>query len=305
MQQARYSILIGSFVVAASFWFSVTMSGSFRSRVQVPLVVTHLPDDLAVAKPLPKTIEVLLEGTGWQLLLLSAGPQVLFEVRGKHLRSGVILTNRDLQTSMKVPPGVSAIQAYPDTLIVDVDRFITKRVPLRFDRGTLEFKPGFGLMREIRIIPDSITLKGADRILRHIDSWAVESKEFPLIAVPLDENLAVIDSLPGIVFFDIDKVKLFVPTEEMADMVIEDIPIVVKNVPPGREILLTNTTLNISVRGGVNFLSTLSPRNIRAEVEYAVILADTSGVFIPSIFYPTGLELLNIEPPEIRYTIRE
>ena len=99
--------------------------------------------------------------------------------------------------------------------------------------------------------------------------------------------------------------KLTVPTEEMADMVIDGIPIVVKNVPPGREILLTNTTLSISVRGGVNFLSTLNSRNIRAEVEYAMILADTSGVFIPSIYYPAGLELLSIEPPEIRYTIRE
>lgn len=305
MKKGRYHILAGSLLVAALFWFSVTMGGSFRAHFDIPVIVSNLPDDLALEEPLPETIDVLLEARGWQLLFLEAGKQITFEIPGSRLRAGAIQTNRSLAEWMKLPEGVRAIRAYPETIDVGVDRHIRKKVPVHFASLDLSFKEGFGLLRGIELTPDSIFLEGAESVLDDISSWPLEARSYTELTLPVVEDVPVLDSLGGIVETSIDKVKIYIPTDQMADMSFEEIPVEVLNVPDDRQVLLGSQAVKIAVRGGVNYLSTLSEEDFSAEVEFSDIIADTSGTIIPTIHFPAGLQLLQIEPREIRYTIRK
>lgn len=305
MKKSRYHILAGSFLVAALFWFSVTMGGSFRTHFDIPVVVNNLPDDLALVAPLPETIDVMLEARGWQLLFLEAGKQIKFEIPGSRLRSGVIQTNRALAERMKLPEGVRAIRAYPETIEVGVDRHIRKKVPVHFASLDLSFKEGFGMLRGIELTPDSIYLAGAESVLEDISSWPIEARSYTELAMPVVEDVPVLDSLGGIVNTSVDNVKVYIPTDQMADMSFEEIPVEVLNVPEDRQVLLGHQSVNIAVRGGVNYLSTLSKEDFVAQVEFRDIVADTSGSIFPTIHFPAGLQLLKLEPREIRYTIRK
>jgi hypothetical protein len=304
MTKGHSHILAGSFLVAALFWFSVTMGGSFRTRVDVPLSVSNMPESIALVTPLPETINVLLEARGWQLLFLTAGKQLMYEIPGSRLRSGAINTNRTLSENMVLPDGVQAIRAYPETLYVQVDRFVKKKVPLHFRSLSIGFKPDFGLMREVQITPDSILLEGAERVLRNVESWPLESRSYADLAIPVVEDVPVLDSLRGVVKFSTESVSLYIPTEQLADVRFEDIPIELKNVPRDREVLLGHQRITVSVRGGVNYLSTLGPEDFSAEITFDDIIADTSGAIMPTIHFPAGLNLLKTDPEEIRYTIR-
>jgi hypothetical protein len=304
MSTGRYHILAGSFLVAALFWFSVTMGGSFRTRVDVPLTISNMPDNIALVTPLPETINVLLEARGWQLLFLSASSQLLYEIPGSRLRSGSIQTNRALSENMILPEGVVAIRAYPETLFVKVDRFLKKKVPLHVGALSVSFKQDFGLMRDIQITPDSIMLEGAESVLRSIQSWPIESRTYTDLSLPVAEEVPVVDSLHGAVKFRTEKVSLYIPTEQLADLSFEGIRVTIKDVPRDREVLLGHQTVTVYVRGGVNYLSTLSEEDFRAEIAFDDIVADTSGSIMPTMHFPAGLRLLKIEPEEIRYTIR-
>ena len=44
----NYRILAGAIIVAALFWFAVTMGGSFVAQYNIPLTVTNLPEDVAL-----------------------------------------------------------------------------------------------------------------------------------------------------------------------------------------------------------------------------------------------------------------
>ena len=264
-----------------------------------------MPGDIALVDPLPETIDVLLEARGWQLLFLEAGKQVVYEIPGARLRSGVIQTNQGLAENMKLPDGVRAIRAYPETLVVRVDRYIRKKVPVHFTDLSVSFREGFGLMKNIEITPDSVFLEGAQSVLRDIDAWPLEARSYEELAVPVVEDVPLRDSLKGLVSTNVRNVSLYIPTDQMADMVFEDIPIRIRKVPDDREVLLGHPNLAISVRGGVNYLATLSAEEFSAEVEFTDIVADTSGSIIPTIQLPAGLQLLKIEPKEVRYTIRQ
>jgi len=304
MKKGRYHILAGSFVVAVMFWFSVTMGDSYRMQYEIPLTVTNMPRDLAFYRPLPDNISVMLQANGWQLLFLSAGKPVVFEIPGEALRNRFILTNRVLGEMLKLPPGVQAIRAYPDTLFMYVDRFEEKKVPLRANNISVSFKSDFGLIRSIEMIPDSVTLKGSGRVLRNIESWPVEARTYENLSIPVADELPLLDSLPGVVKFDINKTTLYIPTEQMAEMVFDGIPVTIRGVPSDREVLLSSQSINVTVRGGVNVLSALNSDDFKAILTFDTILADTSGNVIPTLVLPTGLQLLRIDPTEIRYTIR-
>jgi hypothetical protein len=302
--KGRYHILAGSFAVAALFWFSVTMGGMFRAHVEVPLDVS-VPSDVALLTPLPKHIEVLVEANGWQLLFLNAGQQARYELNGSRLRSGRILINRELIENMKLPPGVRAISAYPETLVVKLDRFITKDVPLRFTPSELTFAQGVGMVRPIELTPDSVQLSGAESVLRDVQSWPLESRAYTDLAMPVVEEVNVIDSLPGIIHVSPEKVEVMIPAEQIADVSFHDIPIQLIGVPPGREVLLERQQVSVAVRGGMHDLTTVEPNDFRVEVHFSELLADTSGWVAPTVIYPNRVQLLSVEPSRIRYTVRE
>jgi YbbR domain-containing protein len=301
----RYHTLAGSFLVAALFWFSVTMSGSFRSRFDIPLVVTNMSEDIALVKPLPETIEVLLQARGWQLLFLTAGKQLAYEIQGNRLRSGIIQTNRALAESMILPEGVVAIRAYPETLFVQLDRFIKKKIPLDYSMIKVSFKEGFGIMRNIEITPDSVIVQGAVRVVKDIDSWPIEMRNYSELSDVIEEQVPLLDSLRRVVKFNTKKVVLSIPTEQLADMSFLGIRVSLLNVPGNREVLLGQQSIDVYVRGGVNFLATLVEEDFVAEIKFEDIVADTSGTIIPTLHFPAGLHLLKTVPYEIRYTIRK
>jgi YbbR domain-containing protein len=301
----RYHILAGSFLVAAAFWFSVTMGNLYRSQVDIPLTVTAVPRDIALTSPLPATISVLVEASGWQLLFLTAGKPVAFEIPAEALRRGMIVTNRVLAEMIKLPAGVTAIRAYPDTLHFSVDRLTEKKVPLRVGKLSVSFKEGFGLMRAISIEPDSVHLHGAESVLDDIDSWSIEARTYNDLAIPVVDDVPLMDSLSGVVRLAIDKTRLYIPTEQLAEMHFEDIPIQIRDKPEGGEVLLGNKTVTLLVRGGVNVLANLSPEDFRVQIDYDELLADSSGTVIPTIVLPSGLHLLKVDPPELRYSLRK
>ncbi len=301
----RYDILAGSFLVAAAFWFSVTMGDRYRAQIEIPLMVVNMPKDIALSEPLPKTISLLVEASGWQLLFLNAGKPIVFEIPGEALRRGRILTNRVLNEMMKLPSGIVAIRAYPDTLFVSIGRFSEKKVPIRLGGISMSFKEGFGLVRPLDVKPDSVVLKGALGVLDDIDSWPLEPHFYPDLAMPLAEEVSLLDSLHGVVSFSIDKALLFIPTEQLAEMLFEDIPIVIREKPENREVLLGKKSISVLVRGGVNVLANLSQDDFHAQIEYDDLVSDTSGTIIPTVILPAGLQLLKVEPMEVRYSLRK
>ncbi|MBE0644536.1 MAG: hypothetical protein IH600_10695 [Bacteroidetes bacterium] len=305
MMKGRYNTLIGSFLVATAFWFSVTMNGTFRTHLYVPLTVSNMPRDIALVTPLPESVDVLLQADGWQLLFMNAGKQMAFEIPGSRLRGGVIQTNRALNEMMRLPPGVTAMRVYPETLFVQVDRFMKKTVPLHLASLSMHFKEGFGMLGDAQLSPDSITLQGAERVLRGIRSWPVEGRSYTELSMPVAEDLKVKDSLPGVIRYNLDKVSLYIPTEQLADMWFRDVRVHLRHVPADREVLLGQQTIDVSVRGGVNVLSLYGAQDVSAEIEFEDIVLDTSGTIIPTLKLPGELKLLKMEPPEIRYTMRK
>lgn len=306
MEQRPYHILAGSVLLAMLLWSMVKLGETYSSRIQVPLALTALGSDVALESPLPERVEVLVEGPGWQLLYLTLADQLQLEVPATAVRGDrIVLGSRLLGSALKLPTGVVAVQAYPETLVVRTERAIERKVPLRFDPALLAFREGFGMTGTPMLEPDSVLLTGSERVLQNIASWPVEDRRFDDLTGPVTETLAIGDSLPGIVRRNIDRVRLFVPVEQLADVRYEDVAVTVEDVPLGREVLLAHARIDVIVRGGLSRLAQYSARDFQAIVDYGALMADTTGQIVPRIRMPETFKLLHLDPPAIGYTIRK
>lgn len=291
--------------LAALFWLFVALNNDYVTMVRMPLRVVNLPMNIALAKPLPETVEVSLSGSGWQLFFMSLGSSRAFELPGNRIHTDrIILTNRYLSESLKLPAGVKALQVYPETLAVEVDVYLQKKVPIRLLLRALTFKPDFGLTGPIVLAPDSVVLTGADKILRGITSWPTAPRSFTDLSLDCSDDVPLADSLPGVIRFRVDAVKVFIPVEQLADASFREVPVDVREAPTHSAVLLQPPSVEVFVRGGVNRLAQLSTTDFSASVEYRALLADSSGAVQPVVALPQGVMLLKTAPEAVRYIIR-
>lgn len=306
MRTHSYLSIAGSLLLAGIVWLAVTLNKTYTTQLRVPLAVVNLPQDVAIASSLPAHVDVTLEGRGWQLLILATVRPLVFEIPGPRLASSRRLQlSRYLEDALRLPEGVTARLVAPDTIDITIDRYVRKKVPVRLAAEALLFRQDFGLAGPISVLPDSVELFGADKVLRGIDSWPTEPRRYEDLSNPVVDELALADSLPGIVRFKSEPVKVFIPVEQLADVLYEGIAVSVTDAPRDRHILLANPFVGIHVRGGVNRLATLEAQDFTVTISYGTLAQDTTGAVTPDVHLPDGVTLLRVTPPRIRYTVRQ
>lgn len=308
MVSTRYiiSAALGSFLAAVAFWLSVTMGESHVMRYQAHINVGEIPPEVALSATLPEDIDLTVQGTGWQLLFLSIGSPLTIELTGDRLRNDkLVLNQRMINELMKLPQGITVTRVIPDTLYIKTDHHIKKKIPVRLNAAPFVFRDHYGLTNSIRIEPDSIVISGAAGVVNQIGSWPTEFLQYPELSEPVEEEIALADSLLGVVRLSKNKVKINIPVEELADVMFEQVRIVVLNVPAKKEVLLANSTVDIFVRGGVSTLSMLTANDFFGAIDYKTIIQDTTDSVIPVIQLPENVTLLRMSPQRIRYTIRK
>lgn len=306
MNFQKYMLIIGALVVAALFWLFVVLNNTYTTTMSIPLRIVNLPVDVAVSNTLPRTVEVSLSGTGWQLLILSLKDNLTFNLPGERIHSDrVLYPNKYVSEALKLPPNVAAVRVFPETLDIEVDVFLRKQVPVRLVLDSLTFREEFGLSGPIRIEPDSVVIMGAEKVLRQISSWPTARQSYGRLSVSVMDDVFLADSLPGLVRFPREPVKVFIPVEQMADIAYRDVEVVVRDVPEGRQVLLERPTIDVYVRGGVSLLSQIRRDDFTATVDYSVLIEDSTDSIIPVVRIPVGLFFLKTEPSRIKYTIRQ
>jgi hypothetical protein len=305
MDYRKYILLVGAFMVAVLFWLFVVLNNTYTTTMTVPLRIVDLPMDVAISSPLPPTVDVSLSGTGWQLVILALKRNLVFNIPGERIRSnGTLLPNKYLNEALKLPANVAAVRVFPESLDVQLDLFVRKRVPVRLVLDSLSFRENFGLSGPIHIAPDSVLIMGAVKVLRQINSWPTMRRSYGPLSMPMTDEVYLADSLPGIVRFPREPLRVTIPVEQVADESFRNIEVVVRDVPNDKQVLLERSTIDVYVRGGVTLLSQVRTDEFSATIEYRDLLKDSTGSAIPLIRIPPGLFFLKADPSSIKFTIR-
>jgi hypothetical protein len=286
-------------------WASVTLREQYLITIDAPFVLENIPDGLAVKSPLPASLQLKLRGSGWHLAAITLGRNPRVAVSALALPPGNrAMGAADILERLSFGPGVQLVDVKPDSIRVEFDRLARKRVPIVLD-DVLGLREGYGQVGQIVLSPDSVTIAGAETIIRGIDSWKTSREIFENVKAPIDADVPLAPSGPHRLTFSDPRVHVMINVEPYAEKTFTGIAVEVREVPSNREVILIPPKMELVVRAGIKQLSSLSPGDFHIITFYDWIAADTTGSVDTDIIAPAGAQVVSKKPERLQYIVRK
>lgn len=304
--------IAGATLFAIVLWLIVSLADQFDTTLDVPLLVEP-PPNLALARPIPTSLRVRWRASGWSLLKMMATGQMESVLRPLPRQTGadsqvvVSYGRRDLLASIRTSTlDAQQMSVVPDSLTLVLGPLDQKKVPLS-PEITIDTRKGFQVIGRLQMLPDSVTLVGARRVLEDISSWPTAPLALDDIHRPVSRWIPASDTLRNIISVRPRTAELYADVQEIAERRFPDVPIVNRGTvrDTSLRLVLQPQRVEVLVRGGARDLSRLDPSTVRAYVE---ILegTDTLGVAYPRLLLPPGYDIsvVTIKPDRVKYVFR-
>lgn len=304
MRKRNLHIVIIAALFGVMAWASVSLREQYVVTVTAPFVLEDIPDGWAVRSPLPPSMQLRFRGDGWRLatMLMGGVPRLVFSA-GTLLPGNKPITFNDVAERVLLTPGIQLLDVKPDSVRIDLDRSVRKRVPVVLD-CIASFREGYGQVGPTSVAPDSVTITGAESLLRGVESWKTEHRAFENLRAPLDASVPLTPPGAQVFAFSAPSVRVSIWVEPFAEKVFSGIPVDVTGVPPNREVILIPPRIELVVRAGIKQLSMLSQPDFHVSASYARIAADSTGAVDAEVAAPPGVQVVSKRPDHIQYIVR-
>lgn len=307
VEQKRFLVLIICLLIAIAAWLFMALNNKYVYTAKTVLKYEHIPQKKAFHPLQSDTVDLQVEGTGWQLLFarLRIKPQSISISLEKLSNRNFILfseqlynVNRQLETSQKI------ISVKPDTLYFDFSEKTVKRVPVKLV-SRISFVKQYGISDPIGITPDYVTISGPEQELKKIKEWKTDTLKLSDIRSSTKTVVAMTQSKMKNVSIFPASVEVRIPVDEFTEKVLE-VPLKVINNHHYYSIKLYPRKVRIT------FLVALSKYNIVNE-EFIEAVVDINEwkdlkherLSVKIVRFPDFCKLLQIAPGKIDFIIEK
>lgn len=177
IERKRFLVLVTCLLLAIAGWLFMALNNKYVYTAKTVLVYKNFPQNKAFHPLQSDTVDLQVEGTGWQLLFarLRVNPQSINISLDKLSNRNYILfseqlynVNGQLETSQKI------ISVRPDTLYFDFSKRTVKRVPVKLI-SNFSFVKQFGIADDTELTPSYVTVSGPLEELSKIKTWDTDT----------------------------------------------------------------------------------------------------------------------------------
>ncbi len=284
-------------------WVFVSLSDDYSTTFKLPVIINNIPEGYALKELSNPYVVVTLKGQGWQLAQLSFGVDHDLSVKcedNKQLRK--VSVRNALEQNDWLTSTLQVTLVSPEQIEYRLEKTSSKKVPIVEDL-LLNYNSGYGLVSDIEVFPDSVTIYGPKSLVKGIDEVKSVRTEF----VGLDKSVNQVVMLQGIEHIKYNRAEAVIRFEvqKIVDKVFENVKVIRKNVPPSRDLSLFPENINLVLRGGINHLAGLTNNDIKAHVRFRQALEDTLGSIEPVIEIPPFTTLIDVKPNRLEYIIKQ
>lgn len=230
VERKRILVLTTCMLIAIAAWLFMALDNKYPYTVKTVLKYNNIPQKKAFHPLQSDTVDLKVEGTGWQLLFarLRIKPQsISISLEKLNNRNFILFSeqlynvNDQLETSQKI------ISVKPDTLYFDFSEKTVKRVPVKL-QSEIGFVKQYGISNPIEITPDYVTISGPEEELYKIKEWKTDSLTLDDIQYTSKKVVPMMQSKMKNVSIFPASVEVKIPVDEFTEKVL-DIPLKVIN----------------------------------------------------------------------------
>lgn len=212
----NWKVVLLSFLGATTFWFFSALGKNYNYRIEYPIEFVYNQDSLEAIKPLPEYVDIDVSGGGWDLFRDSfwfGSDPITIELDNpaavRYLTRPTILPIISEQLDE-----FRINFLFTDTLYVDIDRKISKRVNLKIDSLIVSMDEDYRIISPITLIPDTaiifgptsfIDTLGADYTIK-LDAEEIDKSFDSFVKLGLPESWGIYSTPPTVnVQFEVDR----------------------------------------------------------------------------------------------------
>ncbi|MEQ9466076.1 MAG: hypothetical protein RLN88_01620 [Ekhidna sp.] len=212
----NWKVVLLSFLGATTFWFFSALGKDYNSRIKYPIEFIYNKDSLVAIKPLPEYVDIDVSGGGWDLFRESfwfGGDPIVIELDNpaaiRYLTRPTILP---IITEQLNEYRINFL--FTDTLFVNIDRKISKKVKLRVDSSSISMDADHRITSPITLTPDTATIVGPTSFLDTIrrdyaiklDAENIDKTFDRFVKLGLPEDFGIQSNPPTVnVKFEVDQ----------------------------------------------------------------------------------------------------
>jgi len=170
----RFHLQFWAVVIAILLWLQVHGQGEGSISMDVPLQVQGLPVDMVIVNDLPDHVRVTINGLQSRLKDLHAQNMIVPVIASDLTTPGVVQRAPQL-SAVSLPVGLHIEKVQPDRLELQVDRLVTRSVPVK---AHIELPEGWHV-NIVSIQPQQVKLTGPEvwlDTLREVDTTPIRPK---------------------------------------------------------------------------------------------------------------------------------
>ena len=150
------------FFAAAIFWIFNALNNNYAANLKFPLQFEFDNTKFIAVEPLPASLTLNVSGNGWEIFRESLGlkiPSIYLPLERPADTHKIVAST----LSPMVVSQVGTLQVnfiVTDTLRLEIEPKVSRKLNLKADVSELTFKKGFGKTSPMALLPDSVILEG-------------------------------------------------------------------------------------------------------------------------------------------------
>ncbi len=302
---------IGLKIVACIFgiaiWFYVVSARMTEIDMELPLVFTRLPENLAIASRPASQIMVTVRGTAIDLIRLKgAGKNAAKIVVDLH-EAELGLERIILSEENFVAPEFPAVRYESANQIaaLEIDTRISRVIPVHL-KGTFRAKDGYTIVGTPKPVPDTITVAGAREALTRI--FEIPTQEFSKANLDTNQNFSVpldFSKLPPYVYPSDSAAKVSVEVQTLSRTSFEKVPVRLVGKYDRSEYSLEPAFATVEVSGGKGILSEMKRDSILLLIEFNRFAIEDVDSLEPTVRIYNEIKSFQVHPEKFYLKKRE
>lgn len=292
----EYKVKIVVFFIALLLWFHVVTEQYYEYDYWIPIEPANIRSGKVIENKIPKRALVKFRGKGKALIALSnANVKIILDLNEVERYAKIELRKEDVNI-MPRRLNVEALAVIkPDSVEIILGRAKTKLVPIT-PNISVEPEAGYTVVGGVRVEPDSVMVKGPEKLLGEIKRVLTERKIYKSAKKDVFGKVKLIPPSDERLSIEMEEVHFFADVQKLAEKTITNVPIKVINIPKKLKVTVVPSTLSLKLEGGVDLLLTLTREDIMAYIDYRRYRKSKEGKVPAIIKTPQGTRFAEVFP---------
>ena len=285
-ERSYWRAVTACFLVASTFWLLNALNKTYTTRITYPLACRYDESRFVPVQPLPTEVALNVTGRGWKLLRR----QLLLDVKPAELNLRTpatrYLTADALRPALQqAMDGLQFNYLLSDTLWVNLDRLVSRRLPLALSPAT----DGAALPYDARFEPAEVVFKGpASKVDNLPDPYPVHLPQAPAGSTTGDIQVPI--GGPELVRTNVEDVRVRLVRRPVVTLPVDVVPELL-DAPAGHQFSFSPATVRVRLQFFPEDTAHFSPDQVRVQLHYGQFLNLADSSLRP---------FLSEKPPQVR-----